>query len=331
MASAETPQSAVEEWMRKALEYSNVSDDGLSEVSSRALEALSLILKGSELCDIRRELSKLWTWSVFFGWTSRTLTNSRFDFRCTTSSNLFTSLLATPLKGNHILGLLRSLDIGRRHCLGFENTEEFSIRSLIYGLIECLNITLVHLTEKKNQGKPSAELSNTEETTTEEIPPSSQEQPSMVIEDKIHISHSKTDIEEGNDNSANDLDRLSMVGNFDTSLKSKMKEEPFEDSKSFLHDNQNSGVDFMGDEIKDETADYDLMEPTDKPIGLSTLGGSKIEPKEEEFKEDDTHDSDEMELKDEFKEEDPLNSDANFDMDFVNDSNEEPMIDENVI
>ncbi|GMR43350.1 hypothetical protein PMAYCL1PPCAC_13545, partial [Pristionchus mayeri] len=209
-----------------------------------------------------------------------------------------------------ILRSLGSLDIGRRHSFGFENAEEFSIRTLIYGLIECLHMTLLQLIEKKNQEKSSEELSITEETTTEEIPPFSQQQPSMVIEDHVGISHSKDRIDEGNDNSVNDLDRLSMVGNFDTSFQSKMKEENFEESKSILNDNQNSGVDFMGDEIKDEMADYDLIEPKNEPIDFSTLGGIKMETKDEEFKEESALDSDAINLKEEFKDEDTLNSDA---------------------
>ncbi|GMR43745.1 hypothetical protein PMAYCL1PPCAC_13940, partial [Pristionchus mayeri] len=195
------------------------------------------------------------------------------------------------------------------HNLQCNCCSELSIRSLMYGVIQCIQLTLLHLVGKKNQMNLSEGISVPEETTTEEIPPSTLQLPAKTIEDQADRTHSSTGCNEGNDYSMYDMDRVSTIPKFDASFHSKTKEEQFEGSKSFIDDSQNSGVDFKGDEINDEMGDYDLMEPKDDPTGFSTLGDIKIEPKEEEFKEEST---------------------LNFDLDFVNDFNEEPMMDENV-
>ncbi|GMR43801.1 hypothetical protein PMAYCL1PPCAC_13996, partial [Pristionchus mayeri] len=61
----------------------------------------------------------------------------------------------------HTMRALASLELERNHCMRYENEKEISIRSLVYGVIESLHMTLLHLIEKKNQEKSSVENSIT--------------------------------------------------------------------------------------------------------------------------------------------------------------------------
>ncbi|GMR31261.1 hypothetical protein PMAYCL1PPCAC_01456, partial [Pristionchus mayeri] len=92
------PLSTVEEWRKKSFELLRESDDVLVPVTSRVLDAFSLILKGSELHRIRNALAVI--------------------------------------------------DLERSNCVEFEDTEEQSARSLSFGIIQSLHLTLKHLKEE---------------------------------------------------------------------------------------------------------------------------------------------------------------------------------------
>ncbi|GMR55253.1 hypothetical protein PMAYCL1PPCAC_25448, partial [Pristionchus mayeri] len=53
---------------------------------------------------------------------------------------------------------LRVLDIERSESFSDENIEEFSIRSAMYGTIESIHMTLLHLTENMNRQTSSDEV-----------------------------------------------------------------------------------------------------------------------------------------------------------------------------
>ncbi|GMR43744.1 hypothetical protein PMAYCL1PPCAC_13939, partial [Pristionchus mayeri] len=53
------PLTTVEEWRKESFDFSRESDDVLIPVTSRAFDALSLILKGSDLPRIRNALAAM--------------------------------------------------------------------------------------------------------------------------------------------------------------------------------------------------------------------------------------------------------------------------------
>ncbi|GMR43787.1 hypothetical protein PMAYCL1PPCAC_13982, partial [Pristionchus mayeri] len=252
--------SSVEEWRRKILEFSRASDDVLIPVTSRVFDALSLILKGSELPRVRNALASIGfersncvqfenaekpsVRSLFFGiiqslhltlkylkeetmadsdtvrstiseWSKR---SSNFPEKLTeplvslfSRANETMLSIVTNIELRHILRSFGSLDSELSNYLKFENTDELSIRSLMYGVIQCVHLTLLHLIEKKNKTNSSEEVSVPEERSTEELHTSTQLLLSKTIEDEMGLSRLKTGIDEGNDSTLYDVDRLSMV------------------------------------------------------------------------------------------------------------------------
>ncbi|GMR31302.1 hypothetical protein PMAYCL1PPCAC_01497, partial [Pristionchus mayeri] len=81
-----------------------------------------------------------------------------YDFSNKSSDDL-TSVFARTFEGMSIIlkefepcriqRVLASIDLERKNCLRFEKSDEPSIRSLMFGIIESLHLTLTHLTEGK--------------------------------------------------------------------------------------------------------------------------------------------------------------------------------------
>ncbi|GMR31292.1 hypothetical protein PMAYCL1PPCAC_01487 [Pristionchus mayeri] len=68
-------------------------------------------------------------------------------------------MIVKNFEHNHIVRALGSFDFERTQSLRFDGVEEFSIRSLMYGVIESVHLTLQHLAEKKYQTSHSKEAS----------------------------------------------------------------------------------------------------------------------------------------------------------------------------
>ncbi|GMR34904.1 hypothetical protein PMAYCL1PPCAC_05099, partial [Pristionchus mayeri] len=116
----------------------------------------------------------------------------------------------------HIRRSLRTLDFERSQSFHDDITDEFSIRSLMYGMMESIHLTLLHLTEKRNQSNRS-----------EEVPTGQNHFPSSLSENdnsEIHSTHS--------------IDLMSTIPTFTTNFQSRVKHEPVESSESIHGENE---------------------------------------------------------------------------------------------
>ncbi|GMR31299.1 hypothetical protein PMAYCL1PPCAC_01494, partial [Pristionchus mayeri] len=166
---------------------------------------------------------------------------------------------------SHIRRALRTLDFERSQSFEDENIAEISIRSLMYGVMESIHLTFLHLTEKMNRSKTEEEISNEEN----------------------HLPTSTVSIDNSHMDSTHSINQLSTIPNFTTNLQSKMKDEPVKSSQSIPEENKKSamevfrqvikqeemenydmsfGSDFSRDEIKEEDILNDEKEPKDESI-----------------------------------------------------------------
>ncbi|GMR50597.1 hypothetical protein PMAYCL1PPCAC_20792, partial [Pristionchus mayeri] len=204
--SAETPQSIVGEWKRKASDFFENSSNALVPVFSSTFHTITAILNNSVPRHVQRALRNLdrdrtnaLRGENFKQTTIRSLTYGLLESfnlslmhltgesgdayekalsaivklkkKCYEMNNIsfdaLVSLQTIAVITLHIVvkssdicqirRVLSSLESERSKRFAKETFGHISIRSLTYGIIESIQLTLTHLTEKRNQSKSTGE------------------------------------------------------------------------------------------------------------------------------------------------------------------------------